>query len=152
MRVNLIPAGLMFLFTTCCMPQALADSDSHREAVLKLLELTQMQQKIDASVGNVVALQLQQDPAMRAHEAELRSFLEKYIGWTGMKDELVEMYMQTFSEAEVKEMNAFYGSATGKKMIELLPQLIQERDRLAMQRLQAHLDELQQEISGDSGQ
>jgi hypothetical protein len=152
MRVNPMPAMLVLLMVIFWPLRVTADSDSHRLAVIELLELTRMQQKIDASVGNVVALQLQQDPAMRAHEAELRSFLEKYIGWTGMKDELIVMYQQVFTEAEVNEMNAFYGSPTGKKMIERLPQLIQERDRLAMQRLQAHIGELQEKISGDAGQ
>ena len=152
MRVNPIAVMPVLLMATCLPLTATADSDSHRLAVIKLLELTQMQQKIDASVGNVVTLQLQQNPDMRAHEAELRSFLEKYIGWTGMKDQLVVMYQQAFTEAEVNDMNAFYGSPTGRKMIERLPQLIQERDRLAMERLQAHIGELQEEISGAAGQ
>jgi hypothetical protein len=152
MRVNLMPAMLVLLMATGWPLQAAADSDSHRLAVIKLLELTRMQQKIDASVENVVALQLQQDPAMRTHEAELRSFLDKYIGWPGMKDELIVMYQEAFTEAEVNEMNAFYGSETGRKLIQRLPGLIQERDRLAMQRLQAHIGELQEEITGDAGQ
>jgi hypothetical protein len=37
-------------------------------------------------------------------------------------------------------------------MIERLPQLIQKRDRLAMEQLQAHIGELQEVISGDPGQ
>jgi hypothetical protein len=152
MRVNPIAAMLVLLMATCGSLRVVADSDSHRLAVIELLELTRMQQKIDASVENVVALQLQQAPAMRAHEAKLRSFLEKYIGWAGMKDELIVMYQQAFTEAEINEMNAFYGSPTGRKMIQRLPQLIQERDRLAMERLQAHIGELQELISGDPGQ
>jgi hypothetical protein len=143
---------LVLLMATCWTLRVAADSDSHRLAILKLLDLTRMQQKIDASVENVVALQLQQDPAMRAHEAELRSFLNKYIGWAGMKDEIVVMYQQAFTEAEINQMNAFYGSPTGRKMIERLPQLIQKRDRLAMEQLQAHIGELQEVISGDPGQ
>jgi len=151
MRVNLMPALLVSLMATFWPLGVSADSDSHRQAVEKLLELTEMQGKIAASVDNVVTLQLMQDPAMREHEGQLRSFLEKYIGWDSMKDELIVMYQQAFSEAELNEMNAFYSTPTAQKMLRRLPELIQERDRLAMQRLQAHIRELQQEIAGDAG-
>ena len=69
-----------------------------------------------------------------------------------MKDELVSMYMAAFSEQELNEINAFYNTPTGKKLIQNLPDLIQQRDRLAMQRLQANLGELEQEIQTVSGQ
>ena len=45
------------------------EAGSHRQAVEKLFELTRMQEKIDASVNNVVALQLNPDPAMRDQES-----------------------------------------------------------------------------------
>ena len=132
-----------------CLP---ADSASHRQAVEKLLELIHMQAKIDASVQTVINLQLQQEPALREHVELLRAFLEKQIGWTGMREELVTMYQQAFTEEELNAMNSFYGSPVGRKMIQRLPELIQQRDRLAMQRLQEHIGELQQEIAGQTAQ
>ena len=62
------------------------------------------------------------------------------------------MYMAAFSEQEMNEINAFYNTPTGKKLIQNLPDLIQQRNRLAMQRLQANLGELEQEIQTVSGQ
>ena len=126
---------------------AAADSVSHRQAVIKLLELTDMQLKIETSVDNVLALQLNQNPEMHQHEALLREFLQRNIGWDAMKEDLIGMYMQSFTEAELEAINTFYASPTGRKLIDRLPELIKQRDQLAMQRMQENIGELQQEIA-----
>jgi len=62
------------------------------------------------------------------------------------------MYQQAFTEEELNAMNSFYSSPAGRKLIQRLPDLIQQRDRIAMQRLQEHIGELQQEIAGQTAQ
>ncbi len=152
MRTHLI-AALLLLFTAGCWPLAAgADADSHRQAVERLFELTDMQEKIAESVDNVLAIQLGQNPSLREHHDLLRAFLEKHIGWDGLKDDILDMYLNTFTEPELNEMNAFYASPTGRKVIERLPELVQRRNRLAMQRMQDNIGELQQMIEKQSGQ
>lgn len=129
---------------------AAADSVSHRQAVIELLKLTNMQLKIETSVANVLALQLNQDPAMRQHEELLRAFLQRNIGWDAMKEDLIAMYMKSFTEAELKEINTFYATPTGQKLIDRLPELIKQRDRMAMQRMQENIGELQKEIANST--
>ena len=147
MKLNRIP-GIFLLVLMAIWPVCSpAGTDSHRQAVEKLFELTHMQQKIEVSVGNVLALQLQQSPALREHEDLLTTFLEKNVGWTGMKDNLITMYMAAFTEQELNEINAFYSTPGGQKLIQRLPELIQQRDRLAMQRMQENIGELQQAIA-----
>jgi len=147
MKHNRIP-GILLLVVTVTWPLcSSAEADSHRQAVVKLLELTHMQQKIEISVGNVLALQLRQSPELREHEDLLTKFLEKNIGWTGMKDNLIKMYMEAFTEQELNEINTFYSTPSGQKLIQHLPELIQQRDRLAMQRMQENIGELQQAIA-----
>jgi hypothetical protein len=125
----------------------LADEASHREAVAKLFDLTSMQQKIDESVDNVLAIQLAQSPELRDHETAVQEFLERHIGWQSLEDALTDMYMQEFTEQEVNEMNTFYSSPTGKKVIERLPVLVQMRNQLASQRLQENIGELEYELN-----
>ena len=123
-----------------------ADQASHQQEVQKLFELTGMQQKIDESVDNVLALQLAQSPELKNNKTVVREFLERHIGWQSLKDALTSMYMQEFSEQEVKDMNAFYSSATGRKVIERLPVLVQVRNQLASKRLQENIGELEYEL------
>jgi hypothetical protein len=146
MKIKYMTAVLLFTMTVVWPSWSSAGSDTHRQAVEKLFELTQMQQKIDSSVNNVMALQLRQNPDLREHEKLLKDFLERNIGWSGMKEDLVMMYMKAFTEQELNEINAFYSTAAGKKLIQHLPELIQQRDRLAMQRMQDNIGELQHEI------
>jgi hypothetical protein len=152
MKIPHLILSLSLVIATAWATVLSADPTSHRQAAEKLLELIDMQEKIDASVETVVTLQLQQEPALREHVELLRAFLEKQIGWNGMHDELITMYQQTFTEEELNAMNSFYSSSVGRKLIQRLPDLIQQRDRLAMQRLQEHLGELQQEIASQTAQ
>ena len=152
MKTRTVPA-LLILCTVVCWPlAAAADPDSHRQAVDRLFELTDMQQKIAESVDNVLAMQLSQNPTLQEHQEAVRAWLEKTIGWNGLKDDVTDMYLKTFTEQELNEMNAFYGSPTGRKVITQLPELVQQRNRLAMQRMQDNIGELQQVIEQQSGQ
>jgi uncharacterized protein len=127
-----------------------ADDQSHLEQVEILFKLTRMEQKINDSVDSVAQLQLRQNPAMEAKSDQLMAFLEKYIGWNAVKADLYAMYMQTFTEEELKTINDFYITTTGQKVIVIVPQLVQERNRLAMQRLQQNIGELQKIMSTDN--
>jgi hypothetical protein len=143
------------LFSVCLMMPVLAaaDDNSHREQVDILFKLTRMEQKINESVESVAELQLRQNPALEAKRGQLIAFLQRQIGWDAVKEDLYEMYMQTFTEEELKTINAFYMTTTGQKVIVIVPQLVQERNRLAMQRLQQNIGELQAILSaGDPHQ
>jgi len=147
MRASLPGRQLAMLLASMLPGLVCADAQSHRQEVETLFKLTHMEAKINEGVDNVLAMQLQQSPQLAQHQAVLRAFLEKYVGWDSMKEPLIEMYVKTFTEQELKEMNAFYITPTGQKVILQLPELVQERNRLAMQRIQANIGELQQAIA-----
>lgn len=123
-----------------------ADDASHRQQVETLFRLTQMETKIQESVDSVVQLQIRQNPQLMLHEKTMHEFFNKYIGWTALKDELADMYMRKFTEEELKKINAFYITPPGQKVITVLPELVKERNQLAMMRLQQNIGELQQII------
>ena len=139
------------LFLAWLAPQAAgADAASHRAAVERLFSLTRLQQKVDESVQTVAALQLQQNPQQAQQRDAIMAFLEQHIGWNAMHEELVQMYLQAFSEQELETINAFYSTPAGQKIITTVPQLVQERNRLAMQRLQDNMAEFRA-IAGGNG-
>ena len=131
---------------------SVADADSHRQAVEKLFKLTQMEQKVNEGVDNVLLIQLQQSPQLEPQRQALDDFLQKHIGWNSMKDEIAAMYMEMFTEKELNEMNTFYMTPTGQRVITDVPQLVQRRNQLAMQRMQDNIGELQKLIGPQSGQ
>ena len=119
-----------------------ADDNSHREQVEILFKLTRMEQKINESVESVAEIQLRQNPELEAKRGQLMDFLQRQIGWDAVKGDLFEMYMQTFTEEELKTINDFYITTTGQKVIVIVPQLVQERNQLAMRRLHENIGEL----------
>ena len=123
-----------------------ASDNSHRQQVETLFRLTQMEKKIQESVDSVVQLQLRQNPQLAQHEKTMHEFFTKYIGWKALKDELADMYMKRFTEQELTDINAFYITPVGQKVITVLPELVQQRNQLAMMRLQQNIGELQQII------
>lgn len=123
-----------------------ASDSSQRQQVETLFRLTQMEKKIQESVDSVVQLQLRQNPQLAEHEKTMHDFFTKYIGWNALKDELADMYMHKFTEKELEQINAFYITPAGQKVITVLPELVQERNQLAMMRLQQNIGELQQII------
>ena len=106
------------LLSACWLyqPVAWADDASHRQEVETLFRLTQMEQKVNDSVDNLLALQIRQNPELAQHKRIVRDFLERYIGWQALRPELVNMYQSAFSEAELKQMNAFYITPVGQKV------------------------------------
>jgi hypothetical protein len=122
---------------------SVADDKGQLEQVEILFKLTRMEQKINDSVESVAQLQLRQNPELGPRRDRLMAFLEKYIGWNAVREDLTNMYLQTFTEQELKAMNDFYITPTGQKVINAVPKLVQERNRLAMQRLQQNIGELQ---------
>ena len=140
--INTITTLLLCLGPACVY----ATDISQRQQVETLFRLTQMEKKIQESVDSVVQLQLRQNPQLAQHEKSIHEFFTKYIGWNALKDELADMYMRRFSEKELTEINAFYITPAGQKVITVLPELVQERNQLAMMRLQQNIGELKQLI------
>jgi hypothetical protein len=124
-----------------------ADNSAHVQQVETLFKLTQMEKKVDQSIDSILELQMSQNPALSVHEAEMRAFFEKYIGWAALKNDITAMYLRTFSEDELKKINSFYITPAGQKVISVLPELVQQRNQLAMTRLQQNIGELQQIIA-----
>jgi len=119
---------------------------SHEQAIRQLFQLTHMEQKVQEGVESLLALQMQRNPELAPYEEQIRGFMNRYIGWEAMRDDLVRMYREAFTLDELKAMNAFYITPVGQKVLTRVPELVQERNRLAAERLQAHVGELQQEV------
>jgi hypothetical protein len=142
--INLITALLLCLTSA----SLLAADSSQREQIETLFRLTQMEKKIQESVDSIVQLQIRQNPQLAQHEKTIQDFFTKQIGWNALKNDIADMYMKTFTEKELEEINAFYITPAGQKVITELPQLVQQRNQLAMTRIQQNIGELQQLIGG----
>jgi hypothetical protein len=117
-------------------PGALADTESHRQAAITLLEVTRTQKMLNQMLGSVEqmmdsqlgTLELSEEgtEAMTATRAELTGWIQEFFEWERMKQIYVDIYVEVFSEEEIDEIVAFYQSPLGQKMISRMPQLMQK--------------------------
>lgn len=151
MRVFLVLAAALFW-----QAAALATDDkaiSGSQAVLELLELTSarqqyqqlligMAQGIQGGFTLGLAKALKDRPLDKAdkakgkaildrnHETFIRSLqqeLQKILSWEAMvKDVYVPVYLQHFTEAELRDILAFYQSKTGRKFASKGPDLLKD--------------------------
>ncbi|CEA01713.1 hypothetical protein BN1049_00509 [Pseudomonas saudimassiliensis] len=138
--MRLLPA-----FMICCgflAATAQADEGSHRAAAERFLKLanaegmtapvyTQVEQALTARFGQAGGSR-QYEAILNDYQQQARKVLDAQLSWEAIRDELIELYTPVFTEAEFKQLAAFYSSPAGSKLMQHLPELT--RDSMAITR------------------
>jgi hypothetical protein len=119
---------------------------SHRAAAAELLVVTETERQIREGIASAFDLQVRANPLLGPFRDVMQRYADKYLDWATMQPELVDVYTSTFSEAELRDMIAFYRTPTGRKVVRLLPEVTARAQQVAERRVAAHVDELQQMI------
>lgn len=132
---------------------ARADENSHRAAVLELCSVMDLEHVMQDSMNRMIDVQLQQAPQMQSARPQFEKFFGKYLSWSALKDDYVKLYMENFTEPELRELITFYKTPTGKKAVKQMPVLLQKGAELGASRVRDHMGELmemlQQASAGD---
>jgi uncharacterized protein len=128
---------------------ARADEASHRKAVESLFALMGMERVLAESIDQMLAMQVQQNPALAQFQPQMKAFLSKYMSWASLKDDMAKIYMAEFTEAELKELTKFYETPLGKKTIQKMPGLMAKGAEIGQKRVQDHLPELQAALAAE---
>jgi hypothetical protein len=99
----------------------------------------------------MLAMQMQQNPAIAPYQTQMKAFLGKYMSWASLKDDMAKVYMTEFSEPELNDLNKFYQTPLGKKVVERMPALMAKGAEIGQKRVQEHLPELQAAIQAEAG-
>jgi hypothetical protein len=122
-------------------------SAAHIAAARALLEEMDtealLRQAIDAALQN----QMESHPELAPYQSVLHSFMAKYMSWQAVGDQVSAIYAESFTEAELGEMLAFYRTPTGRKMARLVPELMARGGEIGRRAVTDHMQELQQMMS-----
>ena len=147
-RLLTITALACFACAPVGLARARADNpDSHRQSVLELFDVLEMKSVLENAVTLSLDAQMQTNPALGPFQDVVRSFLDTYMGYDSLRDDLAALYMETFTEKELRQIVAFYRTPVGRKTVASMPVLMARGAELGQERLKAHLDELQQMIA-----
>ncbi|WP_205499680.1 DUF2059 domain-containing protein [Rufibacter psychrotolerans] len=119
---------------------------SHYKAAETLLLTMGSPKTIDDNLQQMLTMQMEQVPAMKAAEVEVRSFFSKYMNWDAVKEDLIKLYMDEFTEKELKDMNTFYQTPTGKKLAAKQTTITMKSAQIGQSKVEPHMMELQQAI------
>ena len=135
-----------FVMNILLASHVLAGENAHRQAAEKLLSISGMEKVLDHSIKQMLNIQIQQKPGLVPYKEVMLKFLKKHMSYKNLKDDIVAIYMEEFTEKELQEILAFYQTPTGRKAIEKMPQLMAKGARLGVLRVQQNIGELQEMI------
>jgi hypothetical protein len=133
-----------------CSQASRADEESHRKAAEALLESTNVAKQLQSSIDQSVDIQVKANPQLAGKSAVLKKFFSMYMSWDSLKDDMIKIYTDAFSEEELKKITEFYKSPVGKKMIEKMPELMGKGMQLGVKRVQENQGELIRMLKEDS--
>ena len=136
---------LLGLLLTLVVVQAQTPEKSkHYKAAEELLLTMNMEQAIAESLEQMLALQLRNNPNLQPAEATLKQFFNKYMSWEALREDYIRIYMEEFTEKELKDMMSFFKTDTGKKMAAKQTTLMMKGAQLGQNKVQEHMSELQE--------
>ncbi|HIP28609.1 MAG TPA: DUF2059 domain-containing protein [Sulfurovum sp.] len=92
-------------------------------------------------------LELQNDKEKMAKlNKVMLDFMNKYLGWDKMKDDMAALYANNYTANEIRELKAFYLTPVGQKTLEIMPKLAAESAALTQSKLLPHMEELQDAV------
>lgn len=113
-------------------------SRADRLAVPAYMQVRQMFAQRFAQAGGGEA----QKAVLERYQAQANTALDKVVGEGQLDEALVALYTDAFTEAELKELLAFYQTPVGRKVLEQMPQLMAHAAQLTQERLQRAVPEV----------
>jgi uncharacterized protein len=126
-------------------PEA-AVSASHRAAVQRLMAVTRVREMTEGNSEAMLAAQLRQMPQLGPFAGILRDFYREQMNWAVLEPEFTRLYVEVFSEAELRDLTRFYESPLGRTLLDKMPLLMAKSQELTARRMQAAMPQLTQRI------
>ena len=73
-------------------------------------------------------------------------FMNKYLGWDKLKDDMAALYANNYTANELRELKSFYLTPVGQKTLKIMPKLAAESTQLTQSKLLPHMKELQDTV------
>lgn len=140
-RIAVIGLPLLVLVGAAPKP---APVSPHEKAAREVLQVVGGKTLAMGGAEATMAIILQ-DPEMAPYRDEVRAWFQKVFSEAEIESDMVKLYMEKFSEKELREIAAFCKTPAGRKAIEAMPDLIQQASEIGMKRAQEHgyeLDEM----------
>ncbi|GLC25934.1 DUF2059 domain-containing protein [Roseisolibacter agri] len=145
-RLLTLVALTLAVAATPIAAQQPAPDAAHRAAVQRLLQVTRVREMTEGNIETMLAAQLRQMPQLAPYAGVLRDFYREQMDWKVLEPEFMRVYLEVFTEPEVRELIVFYETPLGQKMLTKLPALMAKSNELSTRRLQAAMPQLMERM------
>jgi len=131
-----------------------AFADTHQDAARELMKVSgteqimaQMQLQIESMFLNISSdseYNAKQQEIVTRYRAEVSKLLAEKMQWQQIEEKVVDLYVASFSEAELKEMVAFYKTPLGQKMIDKMPTVMLRTAEISRQQMRFVIPEVKE--------
>jgi hypothetical protein len=134
----------------------LASEDSHKAAVERLFTTMKMKEQYETSLvagfnagasmsdQKLANLPLEQQNKINAGMEKVRTRALELMGWDSVKEEMVQVYIKKFSEAEVVAITEMLATPTGQMLLSKQISLLPETMAIGQKKAQAMMPEILQ--------
>jgi hypothetical protein len=95
---------------------ARAQSPSHLQAAGELVDLVGAELALNEAMDAMIDAQIQGNPDLEAQRKTFRTFMASAMSWPRVRPRMAALYAELFTEAEIRELAAFYRTPTGRKL------------------------------------
>lgn len=118
-------------------------SAAGRAAATELLSVMNLERTMMGVAVAMADAMIQQNAALQPYREVMLEWAGKTMAWKEVGPKLVDIYADSFSEAELREVTAFYRTPTGQKALGLMPELTRRGAMLGSEAAGAHVQELE---------
>ncbi len=164
-RCSLLAVSAAFALSLACGPTPVRaetppDDAKRREAAEELLKARKTEDlvnnqanhlmdgtdQVSANFAKQAGAAANQQELLQKMRTETHDLIRKEFNWEALKPEFVQAYSQAFTEAELKEMIAFYQTPTGKKLAALEPEISDKLSKLSQDKVRSIIPHVMQRM------
>jgi hypothetical protein len=134
---------LFIAFTSGAVFAQRPSGSMHDEAVIDLLKLIGVERNMEVAVESMADVMTKNNPMLLPFRDVVVEWAKKYVSWEAVGPQLIKAYKEAFTEAEIREVIAFYQTPTGQKVLVKIPELMQKGFAIGVGVSEAHAEELQ---------
>lgn len=106
---------LLVIFSLTFTSLNAQDTSTHRAAVNELLDTVEFEKNMLETIDNMLELQIRQNPDLIAFKDVMSNFFIKHLTSEDVKERYVDIYLESFTEDEIVELNSFFKTELGRK-------------------------------------
>jgi len=128
---------ILLLFISCSF-SALADEKRH--LVLRMLEVTEAKKNHELMIQSYIN-EFSKNPVMNTDE--FKAYFKEALGWESLIEPMTSIYIESYTEEELKAIVGFFESPIGQSFIKKSPAVNQKSTKIIMSNIQKAMSHLQ---------